>query len=445
MLRPTIVTLVLLVTLLTLADFALVYIMTQGGPGTATDILPVYSYQQAFSFNNLAYGALIGDVMVIIATVLGFVYVRVRRWHMTAFEDPRVQALETPSPASRPADRDVRVRRRRRRVSPLPRPPAARRNLLLAAVGIAFLLPMLWMVAASLDSNASWSIEWPHFTLANFQAAMGPSALLTVEQLRSVGGGHRGLHGGLHAGRICAVPAADPWKGPMLLVVLFLSGIPMSILIVPIYQMFATENWLSNLPTAIFLGVTSPCPLIWLIKNFMDSIPYDLEEAARISTPAPGRSSPGSSGRCRCPGSRGRHLRVRQRLGVVRRVAGVDQRSDQQPVPSRSTGSSGPPTSATETLPPSRCCTPFRYRPVRDHVAPVHRRVHARGRGQGVGQPGLSADSVATPATISTTPISCAARSRSPYSSRPVRAPKAPVSVAITAATASPCLAPSRS
>lgn len=79
LLRPTIVTTVLLVTLLTLANFALIYIMTQGGPGNATNILPVYSYQQAFSFNNLAYGALIGDVMVIIATVLGFAYVRASR------------------------------------------------------------------------------------------------------------------------------------------------------------------------------------------------------------------------------------------------------------------------------------------------------------------------------------------------------------------------------
>jgi multiple sugar transport system permease protein len=79
LLRPTIVTTVLLVTLLTLANFALIYIMTQGGPGNATNILPVYSYQQAFSFNNLAYGALIGDVMVVIATVLGFAYVRAAR------------------------------------------------------------------------------------------------------------------------------------------------------------------------------------------------------------------------------------------------------------------------------------------------------------------------------------------------------------------------------
>ncbi len=79
LLRPTIVTTVLLVTLLSLANFALIYIMTQGGPNNATNILPVYSYQQAFSFNNLAYGALIGDVMVVIATVLGFAYVRAAR------------------------------------------------------------------------------------------------------------------------------------------------------------------------------------------------------------------------------------------------------------------------------------------------------------------------------------------------------------------------------
>lgn len=81
LLRPTIVTVVLLVTLLSLANFGLVYIMTQGGPNNATDILPVYSYQQAFSFNNLAYGALIGDVMVIIATILaaGYVWAARRR------------------------------------------------------------------------------------------------------------------------------------------------------------------------------------------------------------------------------------------------------------------------------------------------------------------------------------------------------------------------------
>ncbi|MFZ0769712.1 MAG: sugar ABC transporter permease [Acidimicrobiales bacterium] len=77
LMRSTIIAVVLLVALLSLANFSLIYIMTQGGPGTATNILPLYSYQQAFSFNNLAYGALIGNVMVVIATIFGFLYVRV--------------------------------------------------------------------------------------------------------------------------------------------------------------------------------------------------------------------------------------------------------------------------------------------------------------------------------------------------------------------------------
>ena len=79
LMRSTMVAVVLLVALLSLANFSLIYIMTQGGPGNATNILPLYSYQQAFSYNNLAYGALIGNVMVVIATIFGFLYVRIAR------------------------------------------------------------------------------------------------------------------------------------------------------------------------------------------------------------------------------------------------------------------------------------------------------------------------------------------------------------------------------
>lgn len=79
LLRPTIVVVVLLMTLLSLANFTVVYVMTGGGPGTSTTILPVYSYQQAFSFNHLAYGALIGNVMVLLATIFSILYVRASR------------------------------------------------------------------------------------------------------------------------------------------------------------------------------------------------------------------------------------------------------------------------------------------------------------------------------------------------------------------------------
>jgi multiple sugar transport system permease protein len=77
--KPTIVTNILLVTLLSLANFSLIYIMTGGGPGNATDILPIYSYQQALVFGKLGYGALLGDVVVVIATIFAYLYVRMSR------------------------------------------------------------------------------------------------------------------------------------------------------------------------------------------------------------------------------------------------------------------------------------------------------------------------------------------------------------------------------
>jgi multiple sugar transport system permease protein len=79
MLRPVFVTTMLLMTLLALANFTVVYIMTNGGPGTSTMIMPVYSYVQGFNYNELGYGALIGNVMVLLAALLSIVYVRVSR------------------------------------------------------------------------------------------------------------------------------------------------------------------------------------------------------------------------------------------------------------------------------------------------------------------------------------------------------------------------------
>jgi multiple sugar transport system permease protein len=74
-LRSTIVTSSLLMTLLTFGNFTLVYLMTAGGPGNQTNILPVYSYLQGFKFFNLGYSALLGNVIVIISAVLGGLFI----------------------------------------------------------------------------------------------------------------------------------------------------------------------------------------------------------------------------------------------------------------------------------------------------------------------------------------------------------------------------------
>src|SRR3954454_8150551 len=66
------------------------------------------------------------------------------------------------------------------------------------------------------------------------------------------------------------------------MVVLFLSGVPLAILIIPVFQLFSLINWLSILPCALFLAVTTLPFEIYLIKNFIDAVPRDLEEAARM-------------------------------------------------------------------------------------------------------------------------------------------------------------------
>jgi len=79
LLKPTIVTNLLLVTILNLSEFTLIYAMTQGGPGIETMTLPLYVYQEAFVFHQLGYGTAISLVMVLIGAVFSLLFVRASR------------------------------------------------------------------------------------------------------------------------------------------------------------------------------------------------------------------------------------------------------------------------------------------------------------------------------------------------------------------------------
>lgn len=76
MLAPTITTNLLLVTILNLSDFTLIYTMTQGGPGTSTMTLPLYIYQEAFTYYQLGYGTTISLVLILIGAILSLLFVR---------------------------------------------------------------------------------------------------------------------------------------------------------------------------------------------------------------------------------------------------------------------------------------------------------------------------------------------------------------------------------
>ncbi len=77
LLRGTIGTTLMLVTLQTLSVFTLIYVMTAGGPGNASATLPVYAYQEAFRFGSIAFGTAIATVMLVIGAVFSVLYIRI--------------------------------------------------------------------------------------------------------------------------------------------------------------------------------------------------------------------------------------------------------------------------------------------------------------------------------------------------------------------------------
>ena len=79
MIRGSITTNLMLITLQTLAVFTLVWVMTAGGPANASTTLPVLAYQEAFKFGDIGYGTAVASVLSLIGAAFGRAYVRLLR------------------------------------------------------------------------------------------------------------------------------------------------------------------------------------------------------------------------------------------------------------------------------------------------------------------------------------------------------------------------------
>lgn len=77
--RGSIATNLMLVTLQTLAVFTLIWVMTAGGPANGSSTLPVMAYQEAFKFGDIGYGTAVASVLILIGAVFGAAYLRLLR------------------------------------------------------------------------------------------------------------------------------------------------------------------------------------------------------------------------------------------------------------------------------------------------------------------------------------------------------------------------------
>jgi multiple sugar transport system permease protein len=154
----------------------------------------------------------------------------------------------------------------------------------LLVVAAAFVLPLAWVLLSSLDTNANLQVKVPDgVTLDNFDAVLTPEITFTplLNSLLLCGGGTA-------LTVACAALAAYPlsrfrsrFNRPFLLTILFATSLPITTIMVPVYALFVQVNLIDTMEGTIFFFAASQLPFaIWLMKNFMDGVPKELEEAA---------------------------------------------------------------------------------------------------------------------------------------------------------------------
>jgi raffinose/stachyose/melibiose transport system permease protein len=78
MIRPIIEIAVLLCVTGAFQSFDLFYVMTNGGPDHATEIITTYLVEVVFRFHDLGYGAALATIMTVVVLALGFAFTRIR-------------------------------------------------------------------------------------------------------------------------------------------------------------------------------------------------------------------------------------------------------------------------------------------------------------------------------------------------------------------------------
>lgn len=158
--------------------------------------------------------------------------------------------------------------------------------IILSIIGIMFFMPLLWMIFASFDVNATLAIELPkEFTFDHWTQLFTDPDILRAFAI--------GIFLSLGSSIVIVVVsalAAYPLsrfhlkhEDSIILSILFLSGLPMAAIMVPVYQLFVFFNLNDSLWATMLFMAASALPYgIWLMKNFIDSVPITLEESAWI-------------------------------------------------------------------------------------------------------------------------------------------------------------------
>lgn len=158
--------------------------------------------------------------------------------------------------------------------------------IVLSLFALVWVLPLLWITLTSFDANGNVFVKVPEqFTLDNYASVIQNSTnrlSFTNSLILSVGVSIVVI--------VCAGLAGYALsryemkhKRSFMMTVLFMSSLPATVLIIPVYRMFVALELNDSLTGIILFMAASTMPYsLWMMKNFMDSVPLYLEEAASV-------------------------------------------------------------------------------------------------------------------------------------------------------------------
>jgi multiple sugar transport system permease protein len=79
LLRPAIVMVIIMRTMVALTAFAAIFTVTGGGPGTATEILNLYAYRKSFTELSIGYGSALAVALLVVTIIISWLLFAIRR------------------------------------------------------------------------------------------------------------------------------------------------------------------------------------------------------------------------------------------------------------------------------------------------------------------------------------------------------------------------------
>jgi multiple sugar transport system permease protein len=156
----------------------------------------------------------------------------------------------------------------------------------LVLVALFFITPLLWLVLAAFEPQASVGASVPLvLSFSNFAKVLNWNATFKPLLNSAI------LSGGtafitVVASLFAAYPLSRynmRFRRPFLYTIVFTTGLPITAILVPVYSMFARFNLVDSVPAVILFMTATSLPFgIWLMKGFMDGVPLDLEQAAWV-------------------------------------------------------------------------------------------------------------------------------------------------------------------